>query len=309
MIANVFIGSSAYALPALNLLCEQGHKPLLVISQPDKPAGRNLHPTPTPVSEYAREHDLPLITPENINTQVELLAGLHPELLITASYGGWLGSQLRHLAIGKAINLHPSLLPKYRGASPIQSALLAGETETGTTIFRLTAAMDAGPVIAQEKLTILDNENYSSLHERLALQAAELLSNLISKAALPFPETPQAESPVSHCAKIDSELCQIDWSKPAKLIQDQIRAFSELPGAWTYFRGGKLKLLSALPLAETTVGEPGTIGALQKNTGFTVNCRDFQLLVTQVQQAGKKTISAAAFMNGARLESGEKLWK
>lgn len=308
MIKNVFIGSSTYAIPALELLCQNGFTPLMVISQPDKPAGRNLNPTPTPVSEYARNHDLPLITPENINSFAGELAELEPELLITASYGGFIGKLLRNLAPGKAINLHPSLLPHLRGASPVQSTLLAGETLTGTTIFRLIAEMDAGPIIARETLEINSNENYSSLHQRLANQAAEMLLKLLTTSNIPFPEQPQDASKATLCPKISPELCQIDWKKPALAIQNKIRAFSYSPGAWTWFRGSKLKLLEATPLIENASDDTGTVSAVLKNTGFSVNCRDFQLLITKVQAAGKKIMDAAAFVNGARLNPGEKLW-
>jgi len=308
MIKHVFIGSSVYAIPALELLCENGMPPVLVISQPDKPAGRNLRPTPTPVSEYALSHSLSLIRPENINKHVDEIALLQPDILITASYGGFIGKKLRHLTPGKAINLHPSLLPRYRGASPIQSALLAGEKLSGTTIFRLSATMDAGPVIAQESLRILENENYSALQLRLAQQAAQMLLSLLQKQPLPFAEDAQDAAQATLCPKVDSSLCQISWKNPALAIQNKIRAFSWEPGAWTYFRGNKLKLLEALILPEKPSGECGTIGSVIKNKGFTVNCLDCQILICLVQAAGKKIMEASAFVNGARLSAGEKLW-
>ncbi len=308
MITNVFIGSSAYALPALKMLCEKGMQPLLIISQPDKPAGRNLNPTPTPVSEYARNNDLPLITPEDINVFASELAKLHPDILITASYGGFIGKELRHLAPLKAINLHPSLLPRFRGASPVQSTLLAGENWTGTTIFRLIAEMDAGPIIAQERLEIHELENYSSLHERLAVQAGQMLYKLLTEASLPFAETAQDHGKATLCPKIDTSLCQIDWFSPAQAVQNKIRAFSLEPGAWAYFRGSKLKILEARQWPDEPCGETGAIVSVLKNTGFTVNCPDRQLLITKVQAAGKKMMDASAFVNGARLNPGEKLW-
>lgn len=308
MIKHVFIGSSVYALPALELLCKKGMPPLLVISQPDKPAGRNLRSTPTPVARYALDKSLPLIRPADINLHVEEIASLQPDILITASYGGFIGKKLRHLAPGKAINLHPSLLPRYRGASPIQCALLAGEKTSGNTIFRLSATMDAGPIIAQESLEIRENENYSSLQQRLADQAAGMLLSLLQNNPLPFAELAQDAALATLCPKIDSSLCQISWKSPALAIQNKIRAFSLEPGAWTYLRGSKLKLLEAIALAEKPSGECGTVASVIKNKGFTVNCLDSQLQILLVQAAGKKIMEASAFVNGARLIPGEKLW-
>jgi len=310
MITSVFIGSSAYALPALKTMCQQGAKPLLVVSQPDKPAGRNLHPQPTPVSVYAKEHHLPLFTPGTINEpeSIAAISKVRPDILISASYGGFLGKELRKLAPYRAINLHPSLLPKFRGASPIQRALLNGVSPTGNTIFRLVAQMDAGPIISQQTLNILDNENFSSLHNRLADQAAEMLMTLLNNPALLSNELPQITEQATLCPLIDSSLCQISWKNPAEAIHNKIRAFSLNPGAWTFYRGKKLKLLGALLTGIASAGEPGTINNIEKNTGFTVNCLDNQILITLVQAAGKKVMDAAAFANGARLVSGEKLW-
>lgn len=315
MIKVVFIGSSTYGLPALEMLCREGMKPCLVISQPDKPAGRNLSPLPTPISVWALQNNLPLVTPLDINSSdcIACIMEEDPDLLITASYGGFIGKKLRHLTPLGAINLHPSLLPKYRGASPIQSALLHREQLTGTTIFRLIAAMDAGPIIAQETLEILSNENYSHLHERLSLQAAELLKSLLLSTASGKEQTflagvAQEHDKATLCPKIDSSLCMINWNKPAKAIIDKIRAFSLSPGAWVHFRGAKLKILDAVVTDLPVESELGCIATIIKNTGFNVNCLDKQILVTQVQAAGKKVMNAAAFVNGARIVSGEKLW-
>ncbi|MDY0151220.1 MAG: methionyl-tRNA formyltransferase [Candidatus Cloacimonas sp.] len=315
MIKTVFIGSSTYGLPALEMLCREGMKPCLVISQPDKPAGRNLCPLPTPISVWALQNNLPLVTPQDINSPdcLACIMDEDPVLLITASYGGFIGKKLRHLTPMGAINLHPSLLPKYRGASPIQSALLHGEQHTGNTIYRLIAAMDAGPIIAQETLEILPHENYSHLHERLSLQAAELLKVFLLNTVIGNEHTlptgvAQEHDKATLCPKIDSSLCMINWNKPACTIINKIRAFSLSPGAWVHFRGAKLKILDAVITDISAESELGCIATIIKNTGFNVNCLDKQILVTKVQAAGKKVMDAAAFVNGARIVSGEKLW-
>jgi methionyl-tRNA formyltransferase len=312
MLRSVFIGASSYGLPALDLLCKQGMQPQLVVSQPDKPAGRNLKTQPTPISAYAMQHEIALFTPQNINDSLSIsfIAATAPDILITASYGGIIGKELRFLAPNKAINLHPSLLPRFRGASPIQSVLLTGESITGTTIYRLIAALDAGPIIAQQSLEILPGENYSSLHDRLAEQAATmLLSLMVNETGINATETQQEHEKATCCPKIDSSLCMLSWQQPAYAVNNKIRAFSYNPGAWCYFRNGKLKILKAEATDLLPEGQCGTIATIIKNTGWTVNCLDKQLLITEVQAEGKKIMDAAAFANGARLSTGEKLWR
>jgi len=307
----LFIGSSEYGLPALNKLIQNGYKPSLIISQPAKPAGRNRHIIPTPISEFADKQNLPLWTPENINSEeaIAKIAKYEAEIIITAAYGGYFKKNIRCLYPLGTVNLHPSLLPKYRGASPIQSAILNGEKETGTTLYKVTAKMDAGPILLQKKLPILDNETYSELNERLKQQAADLLWDfwkmLLKKQEL-MP-TFQDESQASYCSKIDNNTCRINWQKTAKEIHNQIRAFSLTPGAWTYFRSKKLKILASEKTKENTEGEPGLICGWDKKRGFFVNCLDFKLLITKVQPAGKKVMEAVAFINGARLREKEKL--
>lgn len=316
MIKYVFIGSSDYGLPALQKLCALGMPPSLVISQPDKPAGRHLKEQLTPISLYALLHGLPLSKPADINSPDSLatIAEAAPQLIITASYGALLRKKLLSIAPLGAINLHPSLLPKYRGASPIQSAILAGETVTGTSIYRMIAAMDAGPVIAQKSLNIDPLDNYSTLHIKLADQAAEMAVDLLGslkhkeEAGYSFPEKPQNQTDATWCPKIDSSLCKISWEAPAVAVHNKIRAFSFDPCAWVYFRHLKLKILNAEQTAFAASGETGTIAQVVKKKGFTVNCLDYQLLITTVQAAGKKIMSAAEFANGARISCGEKLW-
>ncbi|MDD4308805.1 MAG: methionyl-tRNA formyltransferase [Candidatus Cloacimonetes bacterium] len=318
MIRSVFIGSSEYGLPALQLMCRNNLKPILVISQPNKPAGRNLRELATPISLHAILNGLPLLTPQDINSPESIAAimDLAPDIIITASYGGMIGKKLRFAAPGGAINLHPSLLPKYRGASPINSALLNGEKVTGTSIYRLIAALDAGPIIAQAELPILAGENYSCLHIRLADQAAGMLLDLLNSnfsqngsiSQTRFPESPQDHEKATWCPKIDSSLCNISWHNPAEAVYNKIRAFSCDPGAWVYFRNMKLKILTAELTDDKPEGAVGTIARIVKNLGFTVNCSDYQLLVTKVQAAGKKIMDAGSYTNGARVSSGEKLW-
>ncbi len=307
---NVFIGSSPFGLKALEALVIANMAPCLVISQPEKPAGRNLQPTKQPVAIYAEDAGLPLFTPEDINSKQSIakIAACAPEVLITASYGAMLGKELRHLVPRKAINLHPSLLPMYRGATPIQSALLNGDKQTGCSIFRMVAALDAGPVLKQESLEIYPQDNHEALQQRLSALAAKLLIELLQDRN-PWQEIGQDNAKASFCRKISSGDEELNWQHPATAIINQIRAYAPLPGAYTWFRGHKLKILSAESASDSLSGRPGEIAAIIRNTGFTINCLDKAILVTQVQAAGKKVMSAAAFVNGARISPGEIIGK
>lgn len=307
----VFIGSSDFGIAALKRVCES-NPPLLVITQPDRPKGRNLKAAPCPLAECARELGLPLLQPENINSEdaLQTIAMLRPDILVTASYGGMLGKKIRHLAPYKAINLHPSLLPAYRGAAPIQSALLAGESSTGMTIFRLDARLDAGPILIQQKLDILEGENYSDLHHRLALLAADMLAEyLLHIDAYESRLSPQDDALASHCGKFEKQDMLINWQQSASSVVNRIRAFSMLPGAFQYYKGEMLKLLSAEVIHETPCTEPGSIHSIIKNTGFTVSCHDHPILIKTLQPAGKKVMDSWAWLLGSRAKTGDKLWK
>ncbi len=303
----IFIGSSEFGLPALQRLLEHD-PPLLVVTQPDRPAGRRLKPRPCAVAEFAASRQLPLWQPEQINAADSLarISKLQPDLLITASYGGMLGKELRKSARFGAINLHPSLLPLYRGASPITAALLKGDSLTGVTIFKLTSRLDAGPILIQQKLPILPEDNFSSLQSRLSELAADLLLRLLERYRSGEPPVQQQDhSQASYTSKLLKSDLQIDWNQPALAVLNRIRAFSLEPGAFTWRGEQSLKILEAETLPEPANGLPGSITEIIRNTGFSVNCQDRQLLIRSVQPAGKRIMDAWAYQLGARLQPGE----
>ncbi|MBW6513973.1 MAG: methionyl-tRNA formyltransferase [Candidatus Syntrophosphaera sp.] len=303
----IFAGSSAFGIPALRGLLEIG-QPQLVVSQPDKAAGRHLRPQPCPLAEFAASQGLELFQPEDINSPESLdrIRKLDPELIVTASYGGLLKRELRKMPALGAINLHPSLLPLYRGATPIQSSLLNGDAKTGMTIFKLAARLDAGPILAQQEIPIARDDNFSSLHDKLAILGAEMLLDLIGAMRRGVIEPwEQNESLATHTSKLQKNDLQLDWDQPAVQVLNHVRAFSLVPGAFSWLRGSPLKILKALPTEETAQNTPGTIAGIVRNTGFKVNCRDLQLLVLQVQPAGKKAMDAWAFQLGARLDEAD----
>ncbi|HQQ67960.1 MAG TPA: methionyl-tRNA formyltransferase [Candidatus Cloacimonadota bacterium] len=305
----VFAGSSEYAIPILEeLVSTREHEIPLVISQPARPKGRKLQAEDTPLAASARLLDLELYTPEDVNDEESIarITAVGADIIVTASYGAFLGKTLRQICPLGAINLHPSLLPKYRGSSPIRAALLAGERVTGNSIFRLVKKMDAGPLLLQEELAIHDNENYSSLHDRLANHAAQLLPRLLRMVA-DLPAREQSEEAASYSRMVTKTDLKLDFSHTTAALLRQIRAYSFEPGTYTMFRGRELKILCAQQYADTSKQEPGSICQIIKNEGFTIATGDGEILIRQVQAAGKKRMDAWTFTLGARFTPGERI--
>ncbi len=304
---TIFAGSSDFGIPALKMLMER-ESSLLVISQPDKAAGRQLRPRACPVAEFARHNGLRLFQPEDINSPESLarIREFAPDLLVTASYGGMIRRELRKSIRLGAINLHPSLLPQYRGATPIQSALLNGDARTGSSIFRLSARLDAGPIIGQRDIPILPEDDFGSLHDKLAKLSAELLQALLPSLETGAAKaTPQDDGAASYTRKLMKTDLEIIWDLPARDVLNRIRAFSPQPGAQTWWRGKALKVLSARLVDEPPLGTPGTVAGLPKNAGIEVNCLNRRLLLTRVQASGKKAMDAWVWQLGARLQTGD----
>ncbi|MCD8479396.1 MAG: methionyl-tRNA formyltransferase [Candidatus Cloacimonetes bacterium] len=305
----IYAGSSEFAIsPLEELKARRLHTIALVISQPARPKGRKLIPEDTPLALAAREMGLELYTPEDINSSeaIARIAAEDADIIITASYGAFLGKSLRVLCRFGAINLHPSLLPRHRGASPIRSALLSGDKLTGNSIFRLVKKMDAGPILMQEKLEIAEHEDYGSLHARLANQAAMMLPRLLDTIESAV-ATPQNESEATYSRMIHKDDLRLDFALPAITLQNMIRAYAPEPGAFTVFRGKELKILEAEILDSNPDQPPGSICQIIKNIGFSVASADAELMIRKVQAAGKKAMTAWAYSLGARFEPGERI--
>lgn len=305
----VFLGSSAFAVPALQKLIEADQfKPTAVITQPDKPGGRNLQLTRTPVKTIALAHKLTLFQPEDINSpdSVQYLQKLAPDLLVTVAYGQKLKKAVRNCAQYGAINLHPSLLPELRGAAPIPFALWQGLARTGITIFKLSSRMDAGPIYFQKQLEIFPVENATDLASRLAHIGAECLLQFLSEwSEHHWEPVEQDESKATYCRKLEKDDLLLNFTNSALKLHYQIRALSLSPGAHTFLNQKQIKILEADVIDSPSYLPPGSITALEKNIGIVVQTGDRQLLLKQVQPAGKQIMSAWAYQLGAKLSIGE----
>jgi methionyl-tRNA formyltransferase len=288
----IFLGSPAFALPSLKALRAAGHEITLVVSQPDRPAGRGRQSTPPAVAAYAREQALPLWQTSSLKgpEAEERLRAAGAEAMALAAFAALVPRTILDLA--PILNVHPSLLPRWRGATPIQAALLAGDEETGVSIIRLVVAMDAGPVLLQERVPITPEDDYLTLEPRLAQLGARLLVQALAENPA---GQPQDDSQVSYCKKIEREDARIDWSRPADEIWRHVRAYRGWPQAFTTWDGKGLKVLRASPQEENSPA-PGTLAV--SNGTPVVGTGSAGLRLDEVVLEGRKPMSGAELLRG-----------
>ena len=278
-----------------------------MLAQPDRPAGRGLHATPGAVKKLALQHGLDVFQPPTLKDggAIARLAAARPEVLVVAAYGMLLPPSALTVAPHGAINIHASLLPRWRGAAPIQRALLAGDRETGITIMQMDAGLDTGPMLARHALPIAADDDAQTLHDRLAALGAEaIVRTLADLEGGRARSVPQPESGASYAYKISKEDRDIDWQRPCVELERQIRAMRPAPGARTLLGSVQLKIWRAL--CATGSGPPGSVleaGA----AGILVACGDGALLATELQRAGGTRLSAAEFMRGFPVRAGDRL--
>jgi methionyl-tRNA formyltransferase len=305
MIRIIFMGTPDFAVPSLRTLhtaaTTQGWQVVAALSQPDRPAGRGNKLVANPVKLYAQQQGLPVIQPASLRKEpqsVEALRELAPDLIVVAAYGLILPVSVLEIPRFGCINVHASLLPAYRGASPIAAAILDGQVETGVSIMLMDEGMDTGPVLAQASIPIAADDATATLSPRLAELGADLLL-----ATLPrwvegqIAPIPQAELPgeVSYCRIIRKEEGQIDWRRPAAAIERMSRAYTPWPGAYTTWRGQPFKILQAEVFDGSA--EPGRVVATR--SGPAVGAGEGLLLLRTVQPAGKRSMDSRSFLNGA----------
>jgi methionyl-tRNA formyltransferase len=302
----VFMGTPAFAVPALDALAAAGHELLAVVAQPDRPAGRGQALRAPATKEWALARGLPVLQPEKVRDGklASDLAALRPDLLVVAAYGRILGNDLLTLAPHGALNVHGSLLPRYRGAAPIQWAVADGQPETGVTIMQMDEGLDTGDMLLQRALAIRPDDTAESLAPRLAALGGEALVEalrlLVEGRLVPVR---QDAAQATQARILEKEDGRVDWTRPAALTAARLRGFTPWPGAFTTLEGRTLKLLAATPLDGAVAGAPG-IAIRLAGRGLAVACgAGTALLVTRVQPEGKPAQDALAFSNGLRRET------
>ena len=302
----VFMGTPDFAVGALEALVEAGHEVAAVVTQPDKPKGRGKEMQQTPVKACALKHNIEVFQPIKIKTPdaVEVLKGYDADLFVVAAFGQILSKEILDMPKYGCVNIHASLLPKYRGAAPIQWAVLDGEKETGVTIMQMNEGLDTGDMLTKVIVPIEDNDTGESLFNKLAEAGAKLLVETIPQieAGTLNPE-PQDDSRSTYARMIKKEMGQIDWKKEAVVLERLVRGMNSWPSAYTHFNGKTLKIWEAGVEAGGGNAVPGTVVEVTKNSIKVQTGRDI-LVLKQVQLEGKKRMDVAAFLLGYKVEAG-----
>jgi len=303
----VFFGSPDFALPSLEALLAARHDVALVVSQPAKPVGRSAELLDPPVARRAKELGLPVLQPPTLkdDAAVARLAEVRADLFVVVAYGKILAQRVLDLPRLGCVNVHGSLLPRWRGASPVQAALLSGDAETGVSIMRMEAGMDTGPVFATTRGPIAQDEDAGSLSARLAREGAALLvGTLPAIEAGTLVPAPQDDALATLCPKVTREDGQADFSRPAEELVRRLRAFTPWPGLFAFRGGRRVKLLAARAVGGAPGAPPGEL--LSAGEEVVVACGEGALALARLQAEGRRPLDAATFARGERVLPGER---
>lgn len=306
-----FLGTPEFAVTSLKALLDDEHFEVVgVVSQPDRPAGRKLQLTPSPVKTLALEHGLRVVTPESLRKEPDVVAEIRSwgaEVGIVVAFGQILSEDFMNSFRFGCVNVHGSILPRWRGAAPIQRAIEAGDAETGVTLQRMVKKLDAGDIIGIRRVKITPDMDALQLHDQLAVLGADLLRvELMDYVRGNLGPVPQDEALVTVAPKIDKAESVIDWRASAKAIDGKIRGFVYGPGVYTLLQGKKLKLHRAQVLADTAKAEPGRITHVGADF-FTVACGEGSLKLLEVQPESRTRMKVQDFLKGHELKTGDKL--
>lgn len=310
----IFAGTPEFAAVALQALYAAGFDIPLVLTQPDRPAGRGLQLQASAVKQFAQAHGIPVAQPVSLRLdgkypQVaaeahETLRSVQADVMVVAAYGLILPRSILTIPKYGCINIHGSLLPRWRGAAPIQRAIEAGDAQTGVTIMQMEEGLDTGPMLLMESLPIAANDTAGSLHDKLATLGAKLIGQALRQMEEGnLPANPQPEEGVTYAAKILKEEAALDFHQPAAIVARKIRAFNPFPGASARFNEHTLKLWCAEETTTATTGTPGEVVQTDGN-GIVVTCGEGAIRLTELQKPGGKRLSAAEFLKGFTLEGG-----
>jgi methionyl-tRNA formyltransferase len=302
----IFAGTPAFAARVLQSLLSSRHRVAAVLTQPDRPAGRGLGTGVSPVKQLALSHGLAVLQPASLRDAAaqSAIAALEPEVIVVAAYGLILPEPILHMPRLGCVNVHASLLPRWRGAAPIQRVLLAGDARTGISIMQMNAGLDTGPVLMQEPCAIAGDDTAGTLHDRLAGLGARLcVEALDALEAGALVASPQRDEDATYAQKIRKEETRIDWRRSAASLQRQVRAFNPTPGAGATLRGAELKLWSCS--VARGEGAPGEV-LRASGAGIVVACGEGAIEVTELQRAGGRRLGAADFLRGFPVSRGER---
>ena len=307
----LFMGTPEFALFSLRALVEAGMNVVGVVTQPDQPKGRGYVLTPPPVKVFAQERGIPVYQPERLKNGAfdETLAKINPDLIVVTAYGKILPESLLNYPKYGCVNVHGSLLPEYRGAAPMQRAILEGKKETGITTMLMDAGLDTGKMLLQARVPIEENDNFETIHNKMGEAGAPLLVETIEKiVAGTITPVEQDGAKATYAAKIEKEDCKIDFSKSARGVHNQIRALSPVPLAFTRLPDGKLLKVAASELT-TEKFDPVPAGTVVSISGgaITVACGEGAIRLLELIPEGKSRMSAAAFVNGRKIAVGDRL--
>jgi methionyl-tRNA formyltransferase len=294
----IFAGTPDFAASALAALIEAGHEILVVLTQPDRPKGRGMKLTPSPVKTLALQHNLPVWQPENLKDAAvqQQLRDLQADVMVVAAYGLLLPAAVLNIPEHGCLNIHASLLPRWRGAAPIQRAIEAGDVESGVCIMQMDVGLDTGDVLLSRNTPIADDTTAARLHDALEVIGAEAIVEALAK----LPEliaVPQPETGVTYAQKLSKADAEIDWALGVKQIHNKIRALNPVPGAWSSLNGQVIKIWASTVLEQSNNAAIGSIIAADKQ-GIAVQTGAGVVLITELQASGSKRMAAAAFVAG-----------
>lgn len=291
----IFAGTPDFALASLRALVESGHAPVAVLTQPDRPSGRGKKLTASPVKRYAQQQDIPVQQPASLRDEraVAAIADLEPDLLVVAAYGLILPQAVLDIPRRGSVNVHASVLPRWRGAAPIQAAILAGDATTGVSLMAVTAGLDCGPVYHVEEIAIEPDETAGEVHDRLASLGAEtLVAHLDAIVAGKLEAVPQDDAAATYAPKIDKQDARIDWSVPAEQVARRVRAYNPFPGAFCFAGDTRIKVWRA---SETSgSGAPGAVLQCDREA-IVVACGERAVRLDELQLPGKRRTTSREF--------------
>lgn len=305
MLKIIYAGTPEFARPALEALIESNHQVVAVYTQPDRPAGRGRKLQPGPIKECAQKHAIEVVQPQNFKNQsdIEYLQSFEADLMIVAAYGLLLPLDVLQAPRLGCVNIHGSLLPRWRGAAPIQRAILAGDRETGITLMQMDVGLDTGGMIAKSRVAIDNNMTAEELHELLKISGAELLmENLQAIEDMTANAQTQDDQEACYAAKLSKQEAIIDWRKPVHQLHREVRAFNPWPVSHTSIQGNNVKVWKASVSEAVSSEPPGTVISHDKN-GIQVCCGEGVLCINEIQFAGKKRGSAAQLLNSRNMKT------